>query len=50
MFNFPTQKSWEDFVNSLDLTNPQIVLLVKECNAWRKCAGEYYEKWIETQF
>ena len=46
MFNFPTQESWESFVNSLDLTNPQIALLVEECNLWRECAEKYYSAWI----
>ena len=49
MFNFPTKETWEEFVNSLNLNDPNIALLVEECNLWRKRAGEYYEKWVLTQ-
>ena len=49
-YNFPTKELWEDFVNSLDLNNPQIALLVDECNILREHAGYYYDMYVLKEF
>ena len=47
---FWCEEMWNDFVATLDLTDPKIKTLVNECNALRYRNGELYEEIVSLSF